>query len=329
MYLKKRIYITIFPLFIMVAIFSLFVSNGQYFISKVFAFAAQNTIDGTNKYAWSENLGWINFGTTQGDVSVTASQLTGYAWSENAGWISLNCSNDSSCGTVSYKVSNDGNGVLSGYAWGENVGWINFNPAYGGVTVDVSTGEFSGYAWGENTGWIVFDCTTSACVDWQPRISGLSLPILQEIYNPISTSTSPVTVPSASSSPITTPSVVALQYQLDGLLATLHSLQAQLVAQQGSYAPSSSITFNKDFRLGDVNGDIKALQQYLNALSFTVAGKGPGSPGNETNFFGPLTTAALIKFQEAHAKEILTPLGLTKGTGFFGPSTRNYINSLK
>ena len=79
MYLKKRIYITIFPLFIMVAIFSLFVCIDQRFIPKVFASAANGVIDGTNKYAWSENAGWINFGTTQGNVIVTDAQQIGRA----------------------------------------------------------------------------------------------------------------------------------------------------------------------------------------------------------------------------------------------------------
>jgi hypothetical protein len=135
-------------------------------ISGVFAspaFASDKTIDSTYKYAWGENVGWINFGTSEGNVHVTDSALTGYAWGENVGWISLNCSNDSSCGTVDYKVSNDGEGNLSGYAWSENTGWINFNPTYGGVSIN-SSDEFVGYAWGENIGWISFNCAnTSSC----------------------------------------------------------------------------------------------------------------------------------------------------------------------
>jgi hypothetical protein len=142
-----------------------------------FASITDGTIDSTYKYAWGENIGWINFGTTQGNVHITDSEMTGYAWGENIGWISLNCSNDSSCSTVDYKVSNDGEGNLSGYAWSENTGWINFNPTYGGVSID-SSGNFSGYAWGENIGWIVFNCaTTNSCgtvdykvkTDWRPQ----------------------------------------------------------------------------------------------------------------------------------------------------------------
>ncbi len=87
-----------------------------------FASTTDGTIDSTDKYAWAENIGWLNFGTTEGDVHITDSALTGYGWGENVGWIFLNCSNDnpSSCGTVDYKISNDGEGNLSGYAWSEN-----------------------------------------------------------------------------------------------------------------------------------------------------------------------------------------------------------------
>jgi YVTN family beta-propeller protein len=69
------------------------------------------------------------------------------------------------------------------------------------------------------------------------------------------------------------------------------------------------------------------LQKYLNANGFIVAKSGAGSPGKETNFFGKATKAALIKFQEAHAKEILVPTKLKKGTGTFGPATKAYIMS--
>jgi len=169
-------------------------------VARVFASSTDGIIDSIGKYAWGENIGWINFGTTEGNVHVTDSALTGYAWAENIGWISLNCSNDSSCGTVDYKVLNDGEGNLSGYAWSENAGWISFKPAHGGVVID-SSGNFSGYAWGENIGWIVFNCaTTGSCgtvdykvsTDWRPKsarptVAGVStggggLP--PEAYNP-------------------------------------------------------------------------------------------------------------------------------------------------
>lgn len=142
-----------------------------------FASSTDGTIDSTYKYAWTEAGGWLDFGTSQGNVHISDSTLTGYGWSANFGWVSLNCSNDSSCATVDYKVSNDGAGNLSGYAWSESSGWISFNPTNGGVAIN-SSGEFSGYAWSDQTGWIIFNCaTTSSCgtvdykvkTDWRPR----------------------------------------------------------------------------------------------------------------------------------------------------------------
>lgn len=120
------------------------------------ASSTDGTIDSTYKYAWGENIGWINFGTSNGNVHVTDSGLSGYALGENVGWINLD------------NVTNDGQGNLSGYAWGENVGWINFAPANGGVIIN-SSGEFTGSALGENTGWIIFDVDYRVKTDWRPQ----------------------------------------------------------------------------------------------------------------------------------------------------------------
>ncbi len=117
-----------------------------------------------SQYAYGENVGWLNFEPSTGDgVQVASDKLTGYVWAENIGWVSMSCENTSSCGTVSYGVTNDGNGNLSGYAWSENVGWISFScdntsscaTVDYGVTIDVQ-GRFDGWAWAENIGWIHF-----------------------------------------------------------------------------------------------------------------------------------------------------------------------------
>jgi len=158
---------------------------GGGFTQFVLASSTDGTIDALNRYAWSENAGWIDFGSSEGNVHVADTFLTGYAWSELTGWISLNCSNTTTCGSVDYKVTNNSEGTLGGYAWSENIGWIDFDPANGGVTINAS-GIFSGTAWGENIGWIVFNCaTTSSCgttsytvsTDWRhasSRSSGAS-----------------------------------------------------------------------------------------------------------------------------------------------------------
>ena len=85
----------------------------------------------------------------------------------------------------------------------------------------------------------------------------------------------------------------------------------------------------KNISQGEKSDEVKTLQMFLNNSGFTLALSGPGSKGNETNFFGPLTVNALIKFQEFYKNEILVPLNLTSGTGYFGQKTREFINSLK
>lgn len=85
--------------------------------------------------------------------------------------------------------------------------------------------------------------------------------------------------------------------------------------------------FSRNLYLGLSGNDVKQLQIYLNNNGFIVSEFGSGSLGNETEFFGKSTKKALIKFQEAYSKEILNPVGAKIGTGYFGLSTRNFINS--
>ncbi|PIY68823.1 hypothetical protein COY90_03865 [Candidatus Roizmanbacteria bacterium CG_4_10_14_0_8_um_filter_39_9] len=85
--------------------------------------------------------------------------------------------------------------------------------------------------------------------------------------------------------------------------------------------------FTYNLYLGSRGAVVRSLQMYLNGQGFVVAQSGAGSPGNETDYYGPLTAAAVRRFQEAHFAEILSPLGYSSGTGILGPSTRAYINS--
>ncbi len=88
--------------------------------SAVHASTTSGTISATDKYAWSNVGGWVNFAVssttgTSDQVTVTDSALTGYAWSENDGWINL--------APAQGGVKNDGEGNLSGYAWDTGAGW--------------------------------------------------------------------------------------------------------------------------------------------------------------------------------------------------------------
>ena len=96
----------------------------------------------------------------------------------------------------------------------------------------------------------------------------------------------------------------------------------------GCNASSSVFVFTRTLRLGSVGPDVKQLQIFLNSHGFTIATSGVGAPGLEGTTFGKATEAALIKFQEANAKDILTPQGLTKGNGILGKATRTFINAI-
>ena len=117
------------------------------------SFTHAANISATYKYAWSNNVGYINFE----NITVDDSGITGSAWSTNAGFIKFDSQNGG--------VSND-NGNLAGSAWGENLGWIDFDT----VSIDTSTGKFSGTATGDNIGTLTFDCPTYCDVrtEWRP-----------------------------------------------------------------------------------------------------------------------------------------------------------------
>ena len=94
------------------------------------------------------------------------------------------------------------------------------------------------------------------------------------------------------------------------------------------YAPTSSYTFSRNLKVGMRGEDVRQLQKFLNENGFVIASAGDGSKGRETDYFGNLTKTAVIRFQETHTGDILTPVGLTRGSGYFGPSTRNKIHGL-
>lgn len=91
----------------------------------------------------------------------------------------------------------------------------------------------------------------------------------------------------------------------------------------------SILTTTTILRLWTKNPDVKKLQYLLNRdKAIQVAQAGVGSPGKESTLYGAGTLKAVARFQEKYASEILTPAGLTKGTGVFGQGTKKKMLAL-
>lgn len=73
--------------------------------------------------------------------------------------------------------------------------------------------------------------------------------------------------------------------------------------------------------MGMNDEQVKYLQEYLNRNGYLLAESGPGSPGQETFYFGALTRDALINFQSDNH--------ITPAIGHLGPITRHKINSVR
>jgi peptidoglycan hydrolase-like protein with peptidoglycan-binding domain len=110
-----------------------------------------------------------------------------------------------------------------------------------------------------------------------------------------------------------------LQAQINSLLATIQSLQAQLSATTGG--GSTGYTFNTNLTVGSKGTDVMNLQKVLNMSADTkVASSGAGSPGMESTYFGALTKAAVMKFQ--------AKFGISPVAGYVGPVTRAKLNTM-
>lgn len=121
--------------------------------------------------------------------------------------------------------------------------------------------------------------------------------------------------------------IVSLLSSFGADQATINNVTAALNGQPTSGNPSTPSTggacpaLSRDLQQGSTGADVMALQVYLNGSASTqVAVTGAGSPGNETQTFGPATKAAVIKFQSAN--------GVSPAAGYVGPLTRAKIASL-
>jgi len=117
------------------------------------------------------------------------------------------------------------------------------------------------------------------------------------------------------------------QYLIQQLLEQIESLKKQIAELQNNISGGLTIScssINNNLYLGiKNNNEVKCLQNFLKSQGSSIYPE-----GLITGNFGVLTYRAVIRFQEKYASEILFPLGLNKGTGYVGLSTRNKINQI-
>ena len=83
-----------------------------------------------------------------------------------------------------------------------------------------------------------------------------------------------------------------------------------------------SYLWDKNLTVGSQGREVKALQQVLINDGFWE------SEAEATGYFGSVTKQALARFQEQYSWDILEPVDLEKGTGYFGPQTRDFFESI-
>ena len=112
----------------------------------------------------------------------------------------------------------------------------------------------------------------------------------------------------------------------NGTFDKLAVLKAKLFELLAAYKELTGIDFIqpanqmvRDLELGDEGVDVRQLQQLLGQNGYVLTKDGPGSPGNETTYFGALTQQALTRYQRDN--------NIAPAVGYFGPLTRTHMKA--
>lgn len=103
-------------------------------------------------------------------------------------------------------------------------------------------------------------------------------------------------------------------------IARITALIAQLQEELRALVGGGQLT--KDLKYNDSGEDVELLQTWLSR------DKSVYPEGIVSGWFGPLTQAAVVRFQEKYKEDVLDPWGLTRGTGYVGKTTRAKLNAL-
>lgn len=129
--------------------------------------------------------------------------------------------------------------------------------------------------------------------------------------------------------PIIGMTIEELKTKIAEISAKISQLRAQLQQLSGGEILEVLLEIPADYRLtvnleyGQKGDDVGYLQVFLKVQGLEIYPE-----GLVTGYFGPLTQAAVIRFQEKYRDDILAPWEITEGTGFVGKTTRVKLNEL-
>ena len=151
-----------------------------------------------------------------------------------------------------------------------------------------------------------------------PVVLPVTPPVTPDVTPPVTPPVTPDVTPPVVK-PISEMTVPELQAEITRITALIN----QLIASIGTVAiePTTG-KITKVLKYGMDDAEVTLLQTWLAKDSEVYP------EGIVSGWFGSLTKAAVIKFQDKFANEVLTPLGLSGGTGLVGASTRAKLNSL-
>ncbi len=123
-------------------------------------------------------------------------------------------------------------------------------------------------------------------------------------------------------------STSSLEYSFDPILSDEilknqgYEYNEETKTREKTKTLEADFTFTKNLTLKNTGQEVTELQKCL-AKDTEIYPEGIVS-----GYYGAQTKKAVIKFQEKYATDILTPIGLTKGTGDVKPMTRDKLNEI-
>ncbi|NQU82890.1 MAG: peptidoglycan-binding protein [Parcubacteria group bacterium] len=119
--------------------------------------------------------------------------------------------------------------------------------------------------------------------------------------------------------PITEMTIAELKAEIAKIVILIAELQQELLK---IIAAEGGQQLTQNLMLGDSGDAVTLLQTWLSLDSVVYP------EAIVSGWFGPLTKAAVIKFQDKYYDEVLAPWNFSKGTGYVGSTTRAQLNAL-